>query len=144
MPSARQDPYLDFNFVVEIDDVASAGFREARAPAGQIEVVAYREGTDMTSARAAAARPGRVRPARSAARLRRRLDPVPVVASGCAGDARPAQRLGRPARRAAPGGRAVEPPAGVADEVRRAVAQRSRKRGRVETLELAHEGIELA
>ena len=58
MPSARQDPYLDFNFVVEIDNVASAGFREAELPAGQIEVVAYREGTDRTSA--ARLLPGRV------------------------------------------------------------------------------------
>lgn len=58
MPSARQDPYLDFNFVVEIDQVASAGFREAELPEGRIEAIAYREGSDKTSA--ARLLPGRV------------------------------------------------------------------------------------
>jgi phage tail-like protein len=58
MPSARQDPYLDFNFVVEIDQVTSAGFSEAELPGGRIEAIAYREGADKTSA--ARLLPGRV------------------------------------------------------------------------------------
>ncbi|MGZ4382542.1 MAG: phage tail protein [Gaiellaceae bacterium] len=58
MPSVRQDPYLDFNFLVEIDSVTVAGFREAELPEGRIEVVAYREGSDKTSA--ARLLPGRV------------------------------------------------------------------------------------
>jgi phage tail-like protein len=58
MPSVRQDPYLDFNFRVEIDGNAAAAFREAELPEGRIEAVAYREGTDRTNA--ARLLPGRV------------------------------------------------------------------------------------
>jgi phage tail-like protein len=58
MPSVRQDPYLDFNFSVEIDGVTVAGFSEADLPEGRIEAIAYREGTDKTSA--ARLLPGRV------------------------------------------------------------------------------------
>src|SRR4051812_5990127 len=58
MPQHRDDPYLNFNFRVEIDDLQVAGFSEARLPAGRIEAVAYREGTDRTSA--ARLLPGRV------------------------------------------------------------------------------------
>jgi len=58
MPSVRQDPYLDFNFLVEIDSVTVAGFSEADLPEGRIEAVAYREGSDKTSA--ARLLPGRV------------------------------------------------------------------------------------
>jgi phage tail-like protein len=50
MPSVRQDPYLDFNFRVEIDDIAAAAFREAELPEGRIEAIAYRDGTDRTNA----------------------------------------------------------------------------------------------
>jgi phage tail-like protein len=58
MPERRDDPYLNFNFRVEIDGVAIAGFSEADLPAGRIEAVAYREGTDKASA--ARLLPGRV------------------------------------------------------------------------------------
>jgi phage tail-like protein len=58
MPSVRQDPYLDFNFRIEIDGNAAAAFREAELPEGRIEVVAYRDGTDRTSA--ARLLPGRI------------------------------------------------------------------------------------
>lgn len=58
MPSVRQDPYLDCNFSVEIDGVTVAGFSEADLPEGRIEAIAYREGTDGTSA--ARLLPGRV------------------------------------------------------------------------------------
>jgi phage tail-like protein len=54
----RDDPYLNFNFVVEIEGEPVAGFNEADLPAGRIEAVAYREGTDQTSA--ARLLPGRV------------------------------------------------------------------------------------
>jgi phage tail-like protein len=50
MPQRRDDPYLNFNFRVEIDGIAIAGFSEAKLPEGRVEVVAYREGTDKTSA----------------------------------------------------------------------------------------------
>jgi phage tail-like protein len=58
MPQHRDDPYLNFNFRVEIDGLQIAGFSEARLPEGRIEVLAYREGTDKTSA--ARLLPGRV------------------------------------------------------------------------------------
>lgn len=58
MPQRRDDPYLNFNFRVEIDGVPIAGFSEADLPEGRIEAVAYREGTDEVSA--ARLLPGRV------------------------------------------------------------------------------------
>ena len=58
MPQHRDDPYLNFNFRVEIDSLQVAGFSEVRLPEGRIEVVAYREGADKTSA--ARLLPGRV------------------------------------------------------------------------------------
>ena len=50
MPEQRADPYLDCNFVVQIDGVEAAGFAEADLPSGTIDVVAYREGADKQSA----------------------------------------------------------------------------------------------
>ena len=58
MPPHRDDPYLNFNFLVEVDGDVIAGFSEADLPAGRIEAVAYREGTDRQSA--ARLLPGRV------------------------------------------------------------------------------------
>jgi phage tail-like protein len=58
MPQHRDDPYLNFNFRVEIDGLQVAGFSEAHLPEGRIEAVAYREGTDRTSA--ARLLPGRI------------------------------------------------------------------------------------
>ena len=59
MPSARRDdPYLNFNFLVEIEGETAAGFSEADLPEGRVETVAYREGSDRTSA--ARLLPGRV------------------------------------------------------------------------------------
>jgi phage tail-like protein len=143
MPSARQDPYLDFNFVVEIDNVASAGFSEAELPAGQIEVVSYREGTDRTSA--ARLLPGRVA-----------YGPL-VLRRGFAGDATlfqwwQAVAQGTLDRR--------NVSVILLDEQRQEVARWNLRRAwptkyaapslnalgnevAVETLELAHEGIEL-
>lgn len=58
MPVQRDNPYPSFNFLVEIDGVASAGFAEADLPAGRIETIEYREGSDTTSG--ARKLPGRV------------------------------------------------------------------------------------
>ena len=55
----RRDPYLNFNFRVEIEGDAIAGFSEVDLPEGRIEAVAYREGTDPGSA--ARLLPGRVK-----------------------------------------------------------------------------------
>ncbi|MDR7420368.1 MAG: phage tail protein [Armatimonadota bacterium] len=46
MPS-RQDPYRNFNFVVEFGGQATAGFHEVVLPAASADVVEYREGGDM-------------------------------------------------------------------------------------------------
>ncbi len=50
MPQRRDDPYLNFNFRLEIDSIAIAGFSEAELPEGRIEVVTYREGADQATA----------------------------------------------------------------------------------------------
>lgn len=52
-------PYRNFNFRVEIDGIATAGFAEVEIPDAMIEVVEYREGTDRASS--ARKLPGRVR-----------------------------------------------------------------------------------
>ena len=46
MPEARRDPYLNFNFLVQVDGDTVAGFREADLPEARIEVAAYREGNE--------------------------------------------------------------------------------------------------
>ena len=40
----RNDPYLNFNFLVELGGDIVGGFSEADLPAGRIEAVAYRGG----------------------------------------------------------------------------------------------------
>ena len=50
MPTARDDPYGRFNFRVEIDGVTSAGFSEVEGLGGEVEAIAYREGADRTNA----------------------------------------------------------------------------------------------
>jgi phage tail-like protein len=54
-----KQPYRDFNFVVEIDGIASSSFSEVTIPEAEITVVEYREGADKTSATRKL--PGRVR-----------------------------------------------------------------------------------
>ena len=49
--SARNDPYKNFNFRVEIDGVALAGFSECSGLRLEIEVIEYREGSDPSSVR---------------------------------------------------------------------------------------------
>jgi phage tail-like protein len=143
MPSVRQDPYLDFNFLVEIDGVTAAGFSEAELPEGRIEAVAYREGSDKTSA--ARLLPGRVS-----------YSPL-VLRRGFAGDAALFQWW-----RAVAQGTLDRRNVSVIllDEQRQEVARWNLRRAwpakwegpalnalgndvAIETLELAHEGIEL-
>ena len=58
MPVQRDNPYPNFNFVVDIggDELA---FAEVEIPAGEIDVIEYREGADRTNA--SRKLPGRVR-----------------------------------------------------------------------------------
>jgi phage tail-like protein len=47
MPApTRTDPYLSFNFRVEIDGITSASFQEVSGLEGSIDVIEFREGGD--------------------------------------------------------------------------------------------------
>ena len=144
MPQRRDDPYLNFNFRVEIDGLEVAGFSEVQIPEGRIEAVAYREGTDTSSA--ARLLPGRVE-----------WEPV-VLRRGFAGDASlfewwNERRAGQPVAQER-GDRAPRRAAAARSRggsIRRAwpsklVGPNLRGLGNevaIETLELSHEGIEL-
>jgi phage tail-like protein len=45
----RDNPYLNFNFVVDIGLGDELGFSEVEAPSGEIEVIEYREGADRVN-----------------------------------------------------------------------------------------------
>jgi phage tail-like protein len=144
MPQRRDDPYLNFNFRLEIDGLEVAGFSEAHLPEARIAAVAYREGTDRTST--ARLLPGRVE-----------YGPV-VLGRGFSGDA----ALFEWWREVAEGNLARRNVAIILlDEQRQEVARWLLRRAwpskwvgpqlralgnevAIETLELAHEGIELA
>lgn len=59
MAVQRDNPYANFNFVVDIGAGDELGFSEVELPAGEIEVLEYREGSDRVSA--ARKLPGRVK-----------------------------------------------------------------------------------
>jgi phage tail-like protein len=47
----RDDPYKAFNFLVEIDGVALAGFSEVSGLASETDVIEYRRGVDSNTVR---------------------------------------------------------------------------------------------
>jgi phage tail-like protein len=47
-PATRNDPYPGFNFLVEIEGIGSASFHEVSGLEGSIDVVEYREGADRS------------------------------------------------------------------------------------------------
>ena len=49
--SVRNDPYKNFNFRVEIDGIAQAGFSECTGLRVEIDVIEYREGGDSSTVR---------------------------------------------------------------------------------------------
>jgi phage tail-like protein len=49
--ASRNDPYGAFNFLVEIDGVAAAGFSECSGLSTETEVIEYREGGDRSGVR---------------------------------------------------------------------------------------------
>ena len=58
-PAARRDPFKNYSFLVEIDGIASAAFASVSGLAAEAEVIEYREGSDpLSSSRKL---PGRVR-----------------------------------------------------------------------------------
>ena len=59
MPTQRDNPYANFNFVVEIDGVEVGAFSEVDLPEAAIETIEYRDGTDPSSG--ARKLPGRVK-----------------------------------------------------------------------------------
>ena len=142
MPTKRDNPYANFNFLVRLGGEEAAGFSEVELPEGRVEAIEYREGADRGAARKL---PGRV----SYGNL--------VLRRGLAGgtelyDWWRAVRDGQPDRR--------DVAIILLDEARNAVATWlvrdawptklafSRLAGRgnevvIETLELAHEGFEL-
>ncbi len=58
MPTQRDNPYANFNYVVEIDGVEVGAFSEVDLPEATIETIEYRDGTDPSSG--ARKLPGRV------------------------------------------------------------------------------------
>jgi phage tail-like protein len=55
---ARRDPYKNYSFLVEIDGIASSAFKSVSGLGAEAEVIEYREGSDpLTSSRKL---PGRV------------------------------------------------------------------------------------
>ncbi len=51
MPGERRDPYRKFRFRVEVEGIQQAGFSEASGFDASLDVVEYREGTDIITPR---------------------------------------------------------------------------------------------
>ena len=51
MPRRASDPFASFNFLVEIDGVTRAGFSEVTGLNTEVNVIEYREGTDPNTPR---------------------------------------------------------------------------------------------
>jgi phage tail-like protein len=47
----RNDPFAQYNFVIEIDDVTVAGFTEVGGLGTETDIIEYREGTDLNRMR---------------------------------------------------------------------------------------------
>lgn len=47
----RDDPFAQYNFVIEIDDVTVAGFTEVGGLSTETDIIEYREGTDLNRMR---------------------------------------------------------------------------------------------
>lgn len=46
MPAKRTDPYKNFRFILEIDGITQAGFREVTIPDATQDAIEYREGNE--------------------------------------------------------------------------------------------------
>lgn len=51
MVQQRNDPYAQFNFIVELDGIDVAGFTEIGGIAAESDIIEYREGADQPTAR---------------------------------------------------------------------------------------------
>lgn len=47
----RNDPFAQYNFVIEIDDATVAGFTEVGGLSTETDIIEYREGTDLNRMR---------------------------------------------------------------------------------------------
>jgi phage tail-like protein len=47
----RNDPYAQFNFLIEVEDLAVAGFTEVSGLNAESDIIEYREGSDLTRMR---------------------------------------------------------------------------------------------
>ena len=47
----RNDPFAQFNFIVEIDGIASAGFTEVSGMNTESDIIEYREGNELPRVR---------------------------------------------------------------------------------------------
>ena len=59
MAGARRDPFKNYSFLVEIDGIASSAFKSVSGLAAEAEVIEYRQGSDPVSS--SRKLPGRVR-----------------------------------------------------------------------------------
>ena len=130
MPVRRDNPYSNFNFVVEIDGVDAGSFSEVELPQGEIEVIEYREGADPSLGRAQAPRAGQVHERRPQARDRRANGALRVVEVGARRRHRPPEHRDRSARRGSRSRAALALAASVADEALLQPPTRARQRGR--------------
>ena len=48
---ARIDPYAQYNFIIEIDDIPAGGFTEVGGLSFEQDIIEYREGSDTATAR---------------------------------------------------------------------------------------------
>jgi len=51
MPQARVDPFANYDFLVEIEGITTAGFSECYGLAAEVDVIEYREGGDIHTVR---------------------------------------------------------------------------------------------
>jgi len=51
MPTERKDPYKNFRFLLEIDEITQAGFREVTVPDSTQDPIEYREGNEPITVR---------------------------------------------------------------------------------------------
>ena len=143
MPIQRDNPYANFNFVVEIDGIEVGAFSEVDLPDATIEAIEYREGSDPGSG--ARKLPGRVSYANVVLKrgLTGRTDLWNWFKATRDGSPRAAERGDRAPRRGPQAGAAVAAPGRLAGAL---CLERLNGRGNevvIETLELAYEGLEL-
>ena len=118
--AARRDPYVNFNFLVEIDGITQAAFQEASGLDSTIDVIEHREGGENITTRKY---PGQVKfsqhhPQVRADRRRRALRLAPAVGRRRPGRAAQ-ERLDRAARPPGPGEGALELLQRLAEQVDR-------------------------